>query len=278
MTIGRAAACATAAAFALALLGACSGGGERVEDKVPERSGVAPAALIDLSHWQLTLPVDAHGGTQGRAATVRTAALLEGYESEWFYGSDEDGVTFWAPVNGALTPRSSFARSELRQMRDPDNASANWAWTDTVALTAVLEVNQVPSENGKVTVGQVLGYDGEDPDISVLAKLVFEHHANRRATLYALVYPSPYAPGSQAERLVIVEGLRLNRSFGYSIRLAAGHLHFATDARSVTAPIDPSWADVGLYMRAGVALQARGLDATDGGRVTFFELEQGIED
>lgn len=263
---------AAAALMATAL--GCSGGGDRsaAGSTIPEPGQQPPAELLDLSHWALTLPVDAHGGTDGDAATVAVAQLLDDYSSPWCYGTIDDGVSFFAPVSGATTPNSPYPRSELRQMLDPEDASVNWTWDAATELSALVRVNQVPTANGKLVIGQIQGYNRDNPEISALARLVFEHNANGRATLYALVLPSPLAPGEQAQRLVIAEDLRLNEDFPYFIRVEHRTVTLGSGTRSVSAAIDARWQDVGLYFRAGVALQTAGSSADDGGRATFYDL------
>lgn len=264
-------------AFAATLLAACGSGDDPeprgVEVYPANPTGVAPAALLDLSHWMLTLPIDETGGTTGVADNISTSELLAGYDSDHFYGSENDGVTFWAPVNGAKTARSLYPRSELREMLDPNNAAVNWAYTDTSQLDATLRVNQVPLANGKITIGQILGYNRDNPDVSELAKLVYEYNAGpRRARLYVLLLDGPTAPGSSAHVLPLRDGLSMAETFSYRIRTEAGQLLVSSGTAAVTAPINPAWADVGLYFRAGAALHATGTSATDGGRVTFFDL------
>lgn len=259
------------------LLAACGGGTSRTAPRAnftdPEPTGVAPAALTDLSYWQLTLPVDAEGGKTGTAATVATQTLLDGYDSEFIYGTVDDGITFWAPADGAHTANSPYARSELREVLDPGDGSVNWASSGFGALSARVAVNRVPAANGKVTLGQVVGYNGADPAIGELARLIFEYNTNGTARVYGLVYPGPYAPGASAQVLPIAAKVRLSQPFDYLITVEANVLTIRVGETSVSAPVDPSWAEVGLFFRAGVALHARSADPADGGRATFFALD-----
>src|SRR5581483_8334714 len=103
---------------------------------LPPNAGAPPKAILDLDHWSLTIPVDSTGGTSGVADTVTTSELLDGYTSQWFYGTADNGVAFWAPVNGARTPNSQYARSELREVVDPANESVNWFVGDDATMTA----------------------------------------------------------------------------------------------------------------------------------------------
>lgn len=263
------------AVFLVLCLGACGGGGDRppkANFTDPAATGIAPAALADLSYWQLTLPVDAEGLKTGPAATVPTSSLVEGYESEFIYGTESDGITFWAPVDGAHTANSPYARTELREVMDPSDGSVNWQSSGFASLSARVAVNRVPRQNGKVTIGQVVGYNGADPQIGELARLIFEYNRDGRARVYALVYPGPYASGAEALRLPIPERVSLSKPFDYLIVVENDVLTVTVGETSVTAPVDPAWAGVGLFFRAGVALHARGTDPADGGRTTFYAL------
>jgi hypothetical protein len=255
-------------------LSACGGNEAPPPDfKTPDPSGVAPAAVLDLSHWALTLPVDADGGSSGIAKTVRTDELLAGYASDWFYGSAGDGVTFWAPINGALTPSSRYARSELREMRDPADPAVNWSMSDAALMNARLAVNQMPLANDRVVIGKILGYNGTDSDVSFLAHLIFQYQpSSADAAVYALVEHSPQGAGASADRFNLADGVKLNQPFSYSIQVSGGNLTVTVEGHSATTPIDPQWTDKALYFRAGAGLNARGSDPADGGRVTFYEL------
>lgn len=262
------------------LISACSGGGgstqARSQPTVPEPNGIMPAALLDLSHWSLTLPVDSSGGTSGEAQIISTDQLLAGYSAQWFYGATDaanEGVAFWSPINGALTAHSSSSRSELREMLNPPDFASNWTWDTTSTLTAKLAVNQVPSADGKVIVGEILGYNGVDPTIGELAQLIFQYHGNSdRATLYALVLASPQASGSTATPMQITDSLRLNQVFSYTIHTESRVVSFSDGTHTVSAPIDPSWQNVGLFFRAGAHPRAAGPSSTDGARDLFYQL------
>jgi hypothetical protein len=52
----------------------------------------------------------------------------------------------------------------------------------------------------------------------------------------------------------------------------AGTLTLRSGTREVSATIDPSWAGVPVYFRAGAGLNATGTSAADGGSVTFYDL------
>ena len=70
-----------------------------------------PSGNFDLSHWYLGLPVDDEGGTSGDSASISTVELLSGYSNALYFYTGADGaMVFWAPVDGATTPGSSYPR------------------------------------------------------------------------------------------------------------------------------------------------------------------------
>lgn len=241
----------------------------------PARSAAQlPRDVLDLSHWSLTLPVDASGANSGTADTVTTSELLNGYESSWFQAVEGGGVQFFAPIQGATTAHTVYPRSELRELLSPPDPSVNWSSAGPAELTAYLTVHQVPLANGKVTVGEIVGYNGTNPDINVLTKVIFEYNAdNCSATLYTLTLPSPTASSSTASRHVLTRTLKLGQPFPYSIRVDNKTVYFATGTATASDPIPAAWDDVGLYFRAGASLFANGSSLTDGARVTFYELD-----
>lgn len=240
----------------------------------PKASATAPTDILDLSHWYLTLPVDANGARSGAAHTVLTSELLSGYSSDWFHGSEDNGVTFFAPVQGATTAHTPYPRSELREVLDPANYATNWAASSIAELSAYLAVHQVPSANGKVTVGEIVGYNNDNPDVTVLSKLVYEYNAGEcLGTLYASTLSSPTASGSTASRQVLTRSIQLGEAFPYTIHVENHAIHIANGANAIDEPIGPDWDSVGLYFRAGAGLFASGDDPAEGARVTFYQLQ-----
>src|SRR6185436_14117213 len=67
-------------------------------------------------------------------------------------------MVFWAPVIGATTSGSTYPRSELREVLDPDDSTVNWSGNGMHIMSARCKVTQLPSE-GKLIIGQVHGYN-----------------------------------------------------------------------------------------------------------------------
>lgn len=83
-------------------------------------SSVAPAEIIDLSHWKLTLPLDEDN--DGKVDEIGSEDLRTYIHPDFFYG-EGDYVTFTAPNLAATTANSTNTRSELRQLLNPSAKS-----------------------------------------------------------------------------------------------------------------------------------------------------------
>ncbi|HZP13784.1 MAG TPA: polysaccharide lyase family 7 protein [Nevskiaceae bacterium] len=263
------------------LASACDKGGSHdvadcdLDTVLPPNAGTPPKEILDLHKWSLTIPVDASGGTSGTADTVTTQELLNGYTSQWFYGTEDSGVAFWAPVNGARTPNSQYARSELRELVDPANESVNWFVGDDATMTAEVAVNRVPISNGnaKVIVGKIVQYSADNPDINFLMHLIYHVHANTcAAELYALVDQSPNGSSEPVHVQLIDDGLQLNHKFSYTIAVHQGALTITSGSHTQTVQINPAWNNLPVYFRAGAGLNTSGSDANDGAAVTIYSL------
>lgn len=81
----------------------------------PARAGdPVPADAFDLSHWNITLPMDDDGN--GKADQVKVKALRRYAHPDFFHLDAEGRMVFTAP-NKAVTTKNSFnTRSELRHM------------------------------------------------------------------------------------------------------------------------------------------------------------------
>lgn len=229
----------------------------------------APAGNFDLSHWKLGLPVDAQGGHTGVAAEVSPQTLTagSGYSSQWFYTASDGGMAFQAYVNGATTKGSDTARSELREVIDPNRDSVNWSIDGKSVLDARLKVSTVPSANGKLVVGQIHGYNTPP-----LVKLRYQYSASSKTgRIDALIHSSPSAASDIS--LPLATNIALNQPFYYHVTVVNGVLSMSVNSATPTRmTIDKSWRSTGFYFKAGNYLQANGSSSADGGRVTFYRL------
>jgi hypothetical protein len=231
--------------------------------------GAIPAANFDLSHWKLTIPVNAVGSTAGVAAEISGGALIgpPGYSSQWFHSRSDGGMVFWAPVNGATTDGSSYPRSELRELIDPNNGGVNWTSAGNSVLDVSCKVNVVPTSTGKVVVGQIHGYN-----LPPLVKLRYQYStSSKTGRIDALINVN--ASSTITASYPLATGIALNQGFYYRIAVSKGVLSMSVNGATATVlKIDPSWQNAGFYFKAGTYVQANGTSATDGGMVTLYRL------
>lgn len=82
-----------------------------------------PADKFDLSHWNITLPLDRNNDKKVDIVGVKD--LQQYFHPDFFY-LDEDGYMVFASPNKAFTtPNSTNTRSELRQMQRGSNTRIN---------------------------------------------------------------------------------------------------------------------------------------------------------
>lgn len=108
--------------WSLAILGlaACSSivaAPDPVSDPNPDSSADAsavPAEIFDLSHWNITVPLDDNG--DGTADIIKVADMASYTHPDFFYLDDDNHLVFATPNKATTTPNSTNTRSELRQM------------------------------------------------------------------------------------------------------------------------------------------------------------------
>jgi Ca2+-binding RTX toxin-like protein len=231
-------------------------------------SSVAPSGNFDLSNWKITLPVDSNGQFSGTAMEVKN---LSGYQhSKYFYTAADGAMTFVAPVEGATTSGSSYARSELREM----NGTANAAWNLQTGgfMSATLEVDAAPNRDGaggKIVVGQIHGQDDE------LVRLYWENGklyfandqagSNNSETKFYFVNASGQQPD-----------VSLDERFSYTINAKGDNLEVTVFAdgqiyKSVSK-INSVWQSDTFYFKAGAYLGANESNGSGYGQTSFYAL------
>ncbi|MBM1172057.1 polysaccharide lyase family 7 protein [Microvirga arabica] len=231
-------------------------------------TNVAPSGNFDLSNWKLTLPVDSSGGTSGTAVEVKN--LIDYQHSRYFYTGSDGAMTFMASADGATTSGSSYARSELREMKGTEKAA--WNLTQGGIMTATLEVDAAPNREGvggKIVVGQIHGQDKE------LVRLYWEngkmYFANDQAgsgnseTKFYFVDSSGQQPS-----------VSLDEKFSYTIDAKGSDLEVTIYAdgqiyKSVTK-INNVWQSDTFYFKAGAYLGANETNGSGYGQTSFYDL------
>lgn len=231
---------------------------------------VSPGGNFALENWNLTVPQDADGGTEGTALTVRPDQLSGpyGYKSQWFRTDALDGaMTFWTPINGATAGGSSSPRTELREMLDPSNLSMTWSGAGESVQDALLKVTQVPRD-GLVIVGQVHGY-GSAPLIMVY----YRYDAARQTGRIVAKLQGLPEQGPPFTTHTLASDVELGETFSYQMRVSKNvAIASANGGPAARMPLDPAWNSHTFYFKAGAYLHMHGDSASEGARVKFYRL------
>jgi hypothetical protein len=232
-------------------------------------ANVAPSANFDLSNWKITLPVDSSGGFGGTAVEVKN---LDGYQhSKYFVTANDGAMVFNAPVNGATTSGSSYARSELREMNGADRAA--WNLSTGGFMAATLEVDQVPTKTdgtqGRVIVGQIHGQDEELVRLYWDKGTVYFQNdqagSNNSETKFSLLNSAGQSPN-----------ISLNEKFSYTINAKGESLvvKVLADGQTYTSStrINDVWDTDSFYFKAGMYLGVNESTGTGSGQSSFYAL------
>ena len=198
---------------------------------------------------------------------------LNGYvNAKYFYTASDGAMVFKAPVEGATTSGSRYARSELREMKGSERAA--WTIAEGGFMKATLEVDQAPilfnGAKGRVIVGQVHGQDDE------LVRLYWE-----KDTLY-FVNDIAGATGQETKfALTNKAGSRpdvaLNERFSYSIDVTLDRVKVTVSADgqtySATGYINQAWKSDAFYFKAGTYLGVNETQGTGYGQTSYYNLK-----
>lgn len=203
---------------------------------------------IDLSNWKLTLPVDASGKPQGKAAEIKQPQLST-YRSEWFYpNAAGDGIVFVAPTIGATTSsKTKNIRSELRAMNSDGTLSA---WSSTVGrniMTVELSVDVLPiGPKPHVVVAQI--HDGGD-DVTVF-RVEGSTTDRSRASIWI-------TDGDSTRGFMLTDSYRLGDRIQVSFDVADGVIRYTFNG----ATVDYRQAKkvTGCYFKTGCYNQSGGI-------------------
>ncbi|WP_243374855.1 polysaccharide lyase family 7 protein [Microvirga solisilvae] len=229
---------------------------------------VAPSGNFDLSNWKITLPVDSSGTISGTAVEVQN---LSGYQnSKYFYTGPDGAMVFYAPVDGATTSGSSYARSELREM----NGSSKAAWNLSTGgfMSATLEVDAAPMRDGqgkKLVIGQIHGQDDE------LVRLYWQDNK--------LYFANDQSGSDNKEHNFTFKAddgsapdVSLNEKFSYTINAKGNVLDVDVYADGKVyhshTTINSVWQSDTFYFKAGAYLGANETNGSGYGQTSFYAL------
>jgi len=217
--------------------------------------------MIDLGHWNLTIP------EQIPSQTIATKQIKAGYRSKYFTPTGQ-AVTFWVPVTGTSTRGSTYPRSELRETF-PNGKARNWLFSEGSSyLTATLAVQQVPS-TGAVIIGQIHALANPTPYLKILYRQV-------RGVGYVDVAVRENPNDLKSPIVMTYKGMPMNTPFGYSVEVSKqGDLRVDVAGQVYIGKISSAWSQKKLYFKAGVYVMDNKGPATEGGKVTFTQLDMG---
>ncbi len=223
--------------------------------------------MIDLTTWNLTVPaIDS-------ATLITNERLSNGYESQYFRRNSDGSISFWVPVNGSHTSDSTYPRTELRETQ-ADGTLSNWYYSSADNyLSAVLSVEQVPSE-GKIVVGQIHSKDQPGSYNDPLVKIQY-HYLRGNGRIEALVRKRP--GDSEVENILLAQNVDLGERFGYDLRITpSGKLGITITSKGddggLYRELSGYWAPQQLYFKAGAYIQDNYGPLNEGGRLTFYWL------
>ena len=228
-----------------------------------------PSSNFDLSDWKLQLPIDSKSSYSGKASEIKS---LNSFENSFFYTGPDGAMVLSAPVEGATTGGSNYARSELREMTDGRNAE--WTLREGGHLSATLQVDRAPAQSdgtcGKIVIGQVHGGDGQ------LVRLAWEDGkvffanditSNGKKDIHIELLDRD---GNEAS-------ISLNETFSYTIDVTQTKLTVSVFADgktyTSTSAINNAWADNAFYFKAGTYLGVNESNGTGEGKVSIFGLD-----
>ncbi|AYF86156.1 polysaccharide lyase family 7 protein [Pseudomonas sp. JS3066] len=223
--------------------------------------------MIDLSTWNLTVPATSSN------TLITTDRLNNGYESQYFRRNSDGSISFWVPVNGSRTEDASYPRTELRETQADGTLSYWYQASADNYLSAVLSVDQVPSQN-KIVIGQIHSKDEPGSQNDPLLKIQY-HYLRGNGRIEALLRKRP--GDAEVENIVLAENVDLGERFGYDLRLTpTGRLGIVVTSKgddgNLYRQLSGYWSNQQLYFKAGAYIQDNYGATNEGGRVTFYWL------
>ena len=143
-------------------------------------SSSLPADHFDLSHWNITVPLDQN--SDGKVDTVKVADIQNFSHPHFFYVNADRNIVFASPNKALTTPNSSNTRSELRYMSRGSNTKLKTASPgNNFALRAHPDADRFASIGGRmeatVTVDHVARRAGNPDRPAAYSAVIGQIHA-----------------------------------------------------------------------------------------------------
>lgn len=166
--------------------------------------------MIDLTHWNLTLPVG--------ATVIPTKKLLAGYQDPFYHKRDDGAQVFIAPSSGLnikATKNSTYPRCEYRETT-ADGTLVWWKpWERAHTLWADLQIDSL-GESEKGIFGQFHGKGTNVPVKLNLTGTTLYMHLRRKFTPDSIKDGDSNYP---EDKPAILKGYKLGTRFTYKIEL-----------------------------------------------------------
>ena len=250
------------------------GDGDGEDEKTP---GALDCINFVAGGWKLQLPVESDT-KPGSVLEKSPQELADGYTSKFFFAdTDENGqdaVVFHCPVQGFKTGNTTYARSEMREMLDPENKTVNWTWQGTHTLVAEQRVTHVPA-NGKVITSQIHGIEQNGDNANPLVKVLYAYD-KAKGTGSVIVYLKNTTEKTSADFAYAYPEVALGEKYRTEIQVVDGTAYVTIDTDD-SEPMtvshnfvaaDPLWKDTWYYFKLGNYIQ----DSVDSSEEAYSDV------
>jgi uncharacterized protein YjdB len=254
-----------------------------VSTDLPETpdTGKVPADLdaIDFVRdgWKIQLPIE-NPNKPGSVMEVSPEELAAGYSSEFFYVDKDDNgrkaVVFRTPVQGYKTGNTSYTRSELREMIDPNNSRVNWSYAGTHTLRAEQRVTHV-SSRGRTITSQIHGIEKNGDNANPLVKVFYVYDHSKETGEVWVQLKNTTAPTS-ADFTYVYPDVDLGEIYTTEIQVVDGAVYVTIETEDSEPQTyshdflaaDPNWANTLYYFKLGNYIQ----DNADSGSEAYADV------
>lgn len=205
-----------------------------VNCKSSANTGTAPASVLNLTNWKLTLPIDGCDDDKW-ADEVTQPALSTFRDARFFTVNSVRGVVFRARADGARTSENTkYPRSELREMTARGERRASWSnkssddGVHTMSMSAA--ITATPSSKPHVVAAQI--HDASD-DVMMIRLY------GRQLVVDA---------DDSNVRLLLDDDYQLGQRFTVSITASSGHIRVTYNG---SRTVDYKRSGSGMYFKAG---------------------------